>query len=396
MEIGFFLRKCLIELTDFLRDVSSVVIYFLWLIFDPTKFKKVDASKIKNILVVYSGAIGDTYSMTGILNALTKKRKDIRIYYLTSKDKWKFVTNPKIKLVSKGETKSLIESKKIDAAFFFKGITISKQKDLFDISDYPSLLKIPHRISYIPFHFYSFFKLVPLLSTRKFVPLRSHYFKDRLNIFKKYFGIDEMVFYEDKSLEDETKIFLNKLNLDQGEKIIALHIGSGKTLKAIREGKVPSSVWPIKRWASLANYFVKKYGARIVFTGLREEKEEIQKIIEITKNKKTYNAAGEFSIEGLASFFKKISLLVTIDGAPAHIAGQLKVPQVVLFGAGKPHYHKPLSTKLISLGHLDSCIGCRRAYCPEKDNVCVKNISLDEVKEAADKMIRLGDKDESF
>src|SRR5581483_8824232 len=51
----------------------------------------------------------------------------------------------------------------------------------------------------------------------------------------------------------------------------------------------------------------------------------------------------------LAALLKRARLLLTIDSAPMHLAGALRVPQVALFGPTNPFHWRPLGGRAVIL-----------------------------------------------
>ncbi|MCH7827188.1 MAG: hypothetical protein IIC75_04320 [Bacteroidetes bacterium] len=49
-----------------LRELTGLMYYLSWILLDPRKFVKIRPEKIKNLLVITGGAIGDIYNIIGI------------------------------------------------------------------------------------------------------------------------------------------------------------------------------------------------------------------------------------------------------------------------------------------------------------------------------------------
>src|SRR3989344_5644403 len=70
--------------------------YSLWWIFGLKKFNKIDTSKIKNILIIHFGAIGELIITTPLVEIL-KNKLNANIYYMVSEGKEDILKdNPKI------------------------------------------------------------------------------------------------------------------------------------------------------------------------------------------------------------------------------------------------------------------------------------------------------------
>ena len=190
---------------------------------------------------------------------------------------------------------------------------------------------------------------------------------------------------QEQSLIDEI------LNINK--RIIFIHPYSGKSSKAISEGKVPAPNWVDNKWVELTNNLIEKYNCIIIFTGVGIERKWIENIIsKINKKKNVINAAGKFSLEEIASLFKKADLLISVDTSIAHIGGMVGIPQIVLSYINPkivgPFAKYPERSKI--LFHPEVCNSCMRYACPEKDNICMKVITTEEVFNLANKLLHIG------
>ena len=387
MKLGFGLRRIATEIFGLMRLSSSRLIYLIWLLFDFGKFKIIDNKKIKSILVVYAGATGDRYNSLGILNRLLKKFAYLKLYFLTAKKERESVKNPKIQIVDLEETKKLIDNNKIDAAVIFAD---TYNPELFDWEFYKKFTKIPYRVGFAISGVASFFKVIPFSFTRRVYPNEKTAMRNHIILFEKlgFYFDREIEFYFTEEAEKNAKEFIKKNKIEEGEKVIFMHPTSKKSIDFLKKGKQTSKDWPYERWAELANNLIKKYNARIIFTGAPEENEIIEKIIpKINNSKKVINAAGKLSIEEIGSLLKRADLLICLDTAIGHIGGQVGVPVIVLLG-GNPLNCYPWTAKKMMLFHPEVCTNCRRSACPEGNNICMKTITVSEVFDAATKFLK--------
>ena len=91
---------------------------------------------------------------------------------------------------------------------------------------------------------------------------------------------------------------------------------------------------------------------------------------------------GKTDLRQLAAILKKSDLLITNDSAPMHIAWALGTPVVAVFGPTDPEKYKPTGPKDIVIRKSMECSPCQLALC-RTDNECMKEISSDEVFQAA-------------
>ena len=230
MRLGFRLRRIWIITEDFFRSLLNFIYYFIWLIFDFSKFKKINKEQINSILVVYGGATGDFYNILGILNELNHKYPKIKIYLYTKEENKKFVKNTNINLINLGNLKQYVRERKIDCLFFLESY-------FFPNGKYPLLLKIPYRISTDQIGFGSLKGNLYLISNKRIFPRFENGIKRYLKAFKKLgFEIDKLRFFFIKSSEEKALEFISKNRL-KDKKLIFFHPGGGKIVRCLKENK---------------------------------------------------------------------------------------------------------------------------------------------------------------
>lgn len=101
------------------------------------------------------------------------------------------------------------------------------------------------------------------------------------------------------------------------------------------------------------------------------------------------NLAGKTSVEELCAMVGGLSLFVTNDSGPMHVAAAYQVPTVAIFG---PTRHLETSQwqneKSVIVRHEMKCAPCMKRECPLGHHECMKGITSEEVIEAAAKLIR--------
>jgi ADP-heptose:LPS heptosyltransferase len=393
MQLGFFLRRTLTKTLGIIRDFLDFGAYVSWLLLDPSKFKKVKVGGIKNLLVIYGGATGDVYNAIGLMNQLQLQYPDLNIHFLTFERNRKYVKNEGIKTPTLEQTRELINQGKFDALVLLQGAVY--KPELFRPKMYLELMKIPYRAAVDDMHIALIHKqLMPLL-TRKVFSLRSNGFLGQVKAFNLLgFKIKYPKFQYTKDSEKFADAFIKKNKISKKEKIIFLHIGGGSILASMKEDKGgdPTHLWPLERWAHVADKLIKKHNARILFTGVGEEKILVEKVISMMEDKKkTINLVDKSSIEGTASLLRRGDLIISIDTGTAHIAAQTGIPLIDLFSSFDPKNTSTLAPedKKKDIFHPEVCTSCR-AYtsCPEGNNVCMKVITTKEILDAADQFIK--------
>jgi heptosyltransferase-2 len=140
-----------------------------------------------------------------------------------------------------------------------------------------------------------------------------------------------------------------------------------------------------KRWypdefAKVANQMAKEYDI-IIFGGPGEE--DIAKDIEKNLTIKNYqNLCAKLSIQELCEKIAGLSMFVTNDSGPMHIAAAYNVPIVAIFGPTKFTETSPYSKNYKIVTKNLECAPCMKRECPLKTHECMKEIKADEVIKA--------------
>ena len=145
--------------------------------------------------------------------------------------------------------------------------------------------------------------------------------------------------------------------------------------------------WPIDRFAVLGDRLAEQYDAQVVILGSRDEKklaEEIAAGMRHVPLDLTGCSLGE-----LGAILKRVTLLVTGDTGPMHIASAVETPVVALYGPISPDRSGPLGTghRVLMHGELHCC-PCNSFKC--RNNVfreCMEMITVDEVFAAIGEML---------
>ncbi|MCK9480663.1 MAG: glycosyltransferase family 9 protein [Bacteroidia bacterium] len=158
--------------------------------------------------------------------------------------------------------------------------------------------------------------------------------------------------------------FVNNKHLQQ---FAIIHATSNQAIKE----------WSHQRFAELADWFIEKYGFKVVFIGAQTEFTRTEALIQQMKNSAD-NFAGTFTLSQLYEFCKKAAIYVGNDSGPMHIANVAGTPLVGLFGPVPRGVFYPFGNKAIVI-HPQT--NDRTGESP------MSNISVAEVKSAVQKLI---------
>ncbi|MFA5099400.1 MAG: lipopolysaccharide heptosyltransferase II [Candidatus Omnitrophota bacterium] len=149
-------------------------------------------------------------------------------------------------------------------------------------------------------------------------------------------------------------------------------------------GLNPGGNWGPKRWlkenfALLADRLAVEYGARIIFTGSPDDKELVFHIQSLMKSI-AISACGILSLKQFAALCTRMSVFISADSGPLHIANAVGAKQIVaLFGPTDPQLTGPVPADRVMIVQKDvgCAIPCYTVDC--SDNRCMKAISVDDV-----------------
>jgi len=135
-----------------------------------------------------------------------------------------------------------------------------------------------------------------------------------------------------------------------------------------------SKMWPEERWRELAETAHENTGLPILFTGSKDDRVTIEKIIG-NNGRFMFNVAGETDLTSFSALVKRAEFMVTVDSGPMHIASAFNVPMVALFGPTSPEKTGPLTkAPLKILQSKADCVPCFRKKC-DIGYRCMKDIT---------------------
>jgi ADP-heptose:LPS heptosyltransferase len=178
----------------------------------------------------------------------------------------------------------------------------------------------------------------------------------------------------------------------ENDLVIGIHAGWGARQHDPEDTRLRS--WPASRFAEVAKWLAQHFNAKIVFTGSQNDV-ALNDLIGRQAGISYTNAAGKYTILETAALIRRMDLLLSVDSGPAHIAAAVGTPLVTLWGPGIYSATSPIQGDgrvriLLSPPPCAPCYGTTlMRSCT--DNICMKQIDVDDVKGAISEL--LGDKD---
>lgn len=213
--------------------------------------------------------------------------------------------------------------------------------------------------------------------------------EDVHNVYKNLSLLKPLNF---KKISDKIKLYYSKDSEEFFESIREAHNIGDEDNKIV--GISPSSVWPTKRWPKERFFELAKKltdnGLFVILFGTGKDSKITQYIK--NDNSRIIDLAGKTNLSDLFCLISKISLLITNDSAPVHIASAYNTPTIDIFGPTSPSFgFSPLSekSKIIEVSGL-KCRPCNKhgsASCKYKHFKCMMDIDVEQVYKVALEML---------
>ncbi len=192
---------------------------------------------------------------------------------------------------------------------------------------------------------------------------------------------DLEIFTSDKDNKTAGHIF-SKNNIGDTDIVIGIAAGAGASW-----GKDASlKRWPAIKYAQICDKISEDCRAKIILLGDKSEKPIADVICAAMKNK-PIDLTGKLGLGELVAVIKKLTMLITNDGGPLHIAVANNIKTVSIFGPvdEKVYGPYPVSPKHAVITAEVSCRPCYRNFkmppC-DKDRQCIYSIDSQTVFQA--------------
>jgi heptosyltransferase-2 len=151
----------------------------------------------------------------------------------------------------------------------------------------------------------------------------------------------------------------------------------------------PSKLWPIERYAQLADKLYDAYHATVILS-VSPIKQEV-KIAESICQQAVSEPInlGHTSLNGgqLKALYSFADLVITNDTGPRHIAIAQDKPVVSLFGPNNPLWTQTEHDKEIQILGIAPCVPCDKPVCKQRQHLCMESITVEHVFEQAQKIV---------
>lgn len=337
---------------------------------------KLDKDKVKKILVIKFGGIGDILLCTPVLPNLKNYFPEAEINFLTVRHSRDIlIDNPYL-------TRAFTYDRTEDKSWcLLKNIRQQKYDLVIDLYCNP-------RTALITFVSGARYRFGYTFRGRKYAyNIKAEGRGGKVHIVE--FNLDALremdIPITSKELYLSTNIvhkefsddFFSRNNLDS-EFVIGISLTGGWEAKRY---KIPDYIELIKRINS-------KYDAKFLLFGGNERELEDCRAIKEALPENTYISPYS-PIKYLASMISRCSMVIGNDSGPLHISAAMKVPTLGLYGPTKSELAKPYGEKNLAVynENLD-CLGCGLLNC-NIGNICMTELSKDKIMKNIDELIKI-------
>jgi len=168
----------------------------------------------------------------------------------------------------------------------------------------------------------------------------------------------------------------------------ACGVADGSLLIGINPGAAFGTAkrWFPDRYAALARKLITSFDAHIAIFGSPGEK-ELGEYITGKIGQRCVNLCGKTTLREAISAISVCDLFITNDSGLMHVAAALDIPQIAVFGSTDSVTTAPSSSYSRIIQVPIECNPCLKPECPEGHHLCMENITVDMVFNAAEHML---------
>ena len=342
----------------------------------------------KRILIIRTDRIGDVTLSTPVIRALRDAYPDSYIA---------FMVRPYAREILEGNSnlnKVIIYDKYGIHKGFFSTIffALRMRKERFDMAIilHPTnrahivafVADIPNRIG---FNRKMAFLLTEAIDDKKFLG-QAHELEYTLEALKSI-GINvsnkNLYVPVKKRSQDSIASKLSERGVGNSDSVVGIHPGASCSSKR----------WPVERFASLIDKINSNYNVCVVLIAGPEEQAQVAELKERLRSK-VADLCGKTTVGELVALLKRCILFISNDSGPVHIATAAGTPNITIFGRKQPGLSPrrwgPTGKNDIVLHRDVGCEVCLAHNC-RNGFKCLKAITIDEVFNAVEKILRMID-----
>ena len=344
------------------------------------------------ILIVRAGAIGDTLMATPLVRAVRKTYPECHLIFLCSATALDVVrNNPHLDQVVSIRYRHVPSWLSLEKARIERSLRKLDLDWAVVLESHPSLIDLARKAGARRIIAYSADEHGDGFEAARFDPLK-HSIENHLQaagpLGLTLDGLHMELNNEPKTNEIVAR-HLEIAGVNGGDCLVGIHAGWGGRSRNPAETRLRS--WPPDRFAEVIRWLVKDRGTRVVLTGSTADRPLVRYIVQ-RAGVPCIDMAGWLSLSELAALIRRLDVYLTVDSGPAHMAAAVGTSLVTLWGPGIFDQTAPISpgNPPRILYHRVPCAPCYGTPAMKTctDNICMKEIQVEEVKEALDEVLK--------
>jgi ADP-heptose:LPS heptosyltransferase len=179
---------------------------------------------------------------------------------------------------------------------------------------------------------------------------------------------------------------------DEDKRYVQSLLGENKvTQEDLLIGIYPSAPWPPRRWdiekfAEVINWLIEKFNSKVLIIGGNEDLAVLNGLKRLINSENIIDYVGKTTLKQAALLLQKCKFFLGVDSGPMHLAVAVGTPVICLMGPGEYPRFAPYGNNHIVIRKEVGCNPCVQDYdrqiCKRGINICMKSISVGEVKSA--------------
>jgi len=162
-------------------------------------------------------------------------------------------------------------------------------------------------------------------------------------------------------------------------------------------GISPGSRSPLKQWhkqgfVEVIKDILKQLEYKVILIGDINEAALSEKISQEVNHPNLIDLTGKTSLNELFALIERFKLLITGDNASLHIASDLGVRVIAIFGPTDPEEYGPQDHEDIVIRKNLKCSPCKKAVCRLGTHECMESISAEEILPAIETRMTTNEK----
>lgn len=338
---------------------------------------KLDKTKIKKILVIKFGGMGDILLTTPVLPNLKAYFPDAEINFLTVRHSRDIlIDNP---YITRAFTYDASEDK---SWCLIKNIRQQKYDLVIDLFGNP-------RTAFITFMSGAKYRFGFNFRGRNY----AYNLKARGRggeVHNVEFNLDSLRALEIPIISKKLYLPINVVHEEFADEFFKTNdLSSKKVIGISKTGGWESKRYKIDDYIILMDMLNEIYDVNFVlFWGNEKEKENCEKIKNSVKKNNAY-LIPDSPIRYLAAIIKKCDLVIGNDSGPLHVAVSMEVPTLGIYGPTNPMLQGPFGDKNLSVVNENiDCLYCNLLKC-NIGNICMTELSKDVIIDKVKELVRI-------